>query len=116
VFTLLALASTPTLHWIQGEIGSGPTTVSEQAWFENPEAADQGVQVGRVVGVVVVPEGPHTISWVARSGLHVIDRGEINGRVGQPCTVSLETKGSVREGWLVISVSGIKTPLKVWIR
>jgi len=116
-FFVAATLSLPALQSIQRHIGDTRQVSIAEAFFPSPEAVDQGVHRGEILHVVVVPGSSRSsIRWSARSGPSIVDSGTVVVRTGASHTILVHTFRSRSEAWLVITLSDIRTPLRVWVK
>jgi hypothetical protein len=111
---VVGLGSRSVLGGVERHAGTS-TPLSTQAFFAQPLAVQDGVFVGHQVEVgILVTRGP--VRWTARSGDKVIASGLAVPQGSSATLVHIPTTHAVVHQWLTITVAGIATPLRTWLR
>ena len=102
-------------NWVQRESGTSSTPL-ERAWFQDATSVDHGVTVLAPIQFVIVPTSSLPITWVAYNNRRTYQRGIAQGSAGRNVVVTLPTWTMKPSTWLTISIAGIPTSLRAWVR
>jgi hypothetical protein len=117
VVALVALSfmSTPLLHWGQRDAGFRPTPLQARAWFTDPQSIGNGAVKGSPIVFDVSLPAHGSVSWRAQAGGIDVAHGTVTGSPGTAVEVTTSTTYVRADQWLTIWISGIHTPLRVWV-
>lgn len=104
------------VHVVQRGTGASSAAIQERAFFVDADSIGTGVTVLAPIQFVVVPPTSLPITWVASDNHRTYQRGVAKGRPGAKVVVNLPTWTMKPDTWLTISVAGIPTSLRAWIR
>lgn len=112
---LLSLAAIPVLHWAERGAGVATPTPQARAWIGNATHTALGVEPGQDIQFVVVAPSDRRIRWASFEGGHPSRSGMLQGRAGTEFIENVSTSTASPGTWFTIRISGIATPLRVWI-
>jgi len=115
LFICVALASGPIVRTAERLAGVPHDPPAASAWFERPGLIDNGVPPGSSFGIVVAPSvtGPILIS---SSCGDIESTRSLLGAGGHPTTARLVAPLSCGHHWISVRISGIRRPLRAWVR
>lgn len=116
VLLAASLGANALVHVIQRGTGASPTAVQERAFFQDANSVSNGITLGRPAQFVISPPSPSPITWVAYDHGRVVQRGIAQGSAGSDVVATLRTTTMKHRTWLSISVTGIRAPLRVWVK
>ena len=115
-FLVVALVGALVLTGARSVLAVQPKSPQERAWIFNPLRTNAGVRPGAPLQFVVVHPSSGSVSWTVRGAGVLLASGTAPGAPGQTTTTPVSTSKARPNTWLTISISGLGTPLKIWVK
>jgi len=119
LFVIVAWLSNTVLTGVDRLVGVPTDTDVTSASFAFPELVTHGVTSHESVAVVLHAGHAQTLSWHAdwlSTAGHLIERrGSVHLGMGHHATITFVPVGARPYQWLTVSVTGLRTPLQVWV-
>jgi hypothetical protein len=119
VFVGASFVSLPALHAVSSALGASPPNAALRIYFEHPVAIDGGITSGQPVSVVVESPTSAQLTWSAKwdsNGANDFESGVVSVAPNRATVFTVTPRNTVSSSWLVITVQGVPTQLRAWVR
>lgn len=111
-----SLGANALLHAAERGTGATTTSIQARAFFQDPTSVSTGVTVRQSLEFVIVVPSTLPVTWVAYDHGHVAQRGIAVGGAGTSQVATLATSTLRPRTWLTIAITGIRAPLRAWVK
>jgi hypothetical protein len=115
VVAIASLVSVPLLHWADRGTGAVAPALQERIYFAFPKTASNGVGIGTPIEFDIVLSSDAVVHWWTSDAGSSTRRSSLSGPPGVAEVLFASTSSATPDTWYSIHVTGIATPLRVWV-